>query len=301
MYSPPAIFADPGGRPLHTASTPCQHKPAGQPIPSYLVGDSDKHKKKHEKSSRSRRGTSSVPYKQTAVANQPRQTTTVGHIPPPAHLPPHTIAVPTSFSLYNRARMPWHERLFLGTRKDPLYRISSSRAEVRLRSGLEAHEPVVAALRHKCIKSSSSGHVTLARDGGRVFHLHERYGFTVDVPRPGAGDTNGTGPGKIRESTRPEKFEWRYSRGLAVRTLGRRSGYKLVRLATDAGSAGGELATGGGEVVAVLTTHSGHSPWNKAAKFRFQGSGAQGILGERWQLMAVMTGIGIWDISRKKR
>lgn len=112
---------------------------------------------------------------------------------------------------------------------------------------------------------------------------------------------------------RTETFEWRHSTGEAVRRTGRRSGYKLVRLSTDAGDgAGGELATGGGEVLAVIAGHAGPRAWVKGIKgpkgmgrlrasgvFMFQGSGAQGVLGEEWQLVAVVTAMGIWDYRRR--
>lgn len=72
---------------------------------------------------------------------------------------------------------------------------------------------------------------------------------------------------------------------------------KLVRLATDAGHGGGEVATGGGEVVAVLyfrfkLTTRGY--------FMFQGTGAQGILGESFRMVAVMTAVGMWDQRRRQ-
>lgn len=108
----------------------------------------------------------------------------------------------------------------------------------------------------------------------------------MQVPAPGHG---GSGT-----RTRPEAFEWRHSTGAAVRRTGHRSGYKLVRMATDAGVGGGDVATGGGEVVAVFTMHMKWSDWDQIGTFMFQGSGAQGILGEAWQLVAVMTALGIW-------
>lgn len=116
--------------------------------------------------------------------------------------------------------------------------------------------------------------------------------------------------------TRSEAFEWRHSQGAAVRRTGRRSGYKLVRLATDGGAGGGgERATGGGEVVAVFAVSSSSraspSSWwgrrrgrggdrgGEAGVFMFQGTGAQGVLGARWQLVAVMTAVGFWDAGRR--
>lgn len=65
------------------------------------------------------------------------------------------------------------------------------------------------------------------------------------------------------------------------------------------GRGGGEVATGGGEVVYVMTRHKVFA-WNKAAQIMFQGTGAQGVLGAQWQLAAAMTAIGIWDYKRRK-
>lgn len=87
----------------------------------------------------------------------------------------------------------------------------------------------------------------LAHGMKRMITLRSSYGFTIEVPV--AAPTNSDDG---RSGTRIEAFEWRRSRGPAVKLLGHGSGYKLVRFATDAGNGGGEIATGGGEVVAVL-------------------------------------------------
>lgn len=90
-----------------------------------------------------------------------------------------------------------------------------------------------------------------------------------------------------------EAFEWRRTTGPAVRLLGKHSGLKLVRLETDVDVASGPIASGGGESVAGLTFRG--LCWRKVAAFRFQGSGAQGVLGQDWEAAAVMTAIGLWD------
>lgn len=109
--------------------------------------------------------------------------------------------------------------------------------------------------------------MTFPRGHGRPVALQGNfpYTFQMHVPQP-----SGNG-------TRTEAFEWRHSRGKAVKRTGHRTGYKLVRVSTDAGTAGGDIASGGGEVVAVFTTHG---TWRKAGTFLFQGSGAQGVLGD---------------------
>lgn len=77
-----------------------------------------------------------------------------------------------------------------------------------------------------------------------------------------------------------------------MRLLSKHSGLKLVRLATDVSGGSGYTGSGGGEAVAVLAFYG---LGRKVAAFRFQGSGAQGLLGNDWEVVAVMTAIGLWD------
>lgn len=147
---------------------------------------------------------------------------------------------------------------------------------------------------HKTFTTIDLPHVTFPIGDGRgqVVRLRGTFPhrFEMQVPAPGGGG-----------GTRAETFEWRRTRGKAVRQTGKRSGYKLVRLATDAGVGGGAVATGGGEVMAAFTVHRVTSTWSsKAGVFVFQGSGAQGLLGWQWQLMAIVTAVGIWNHNRAK-
>lgn len=144
---------------------------------------------------------------------------------------------------------------------------------------------MVASIIHKGWIGRRKAHVIPAPGLGPVVMIGSQdYSFTITVPAPGGyGD-------------RPETFYWRRSRGPAVRALGTRAGWKLIRLSTDAGQGGGDIASGGGEVVAVYRHRRGLS---RRGMFMFQGSGAQGILGEMFPLMAVMTALGIWDHSRR--
>ncbi|KAI1257037.1 hypothetical protein MGN70_000075 [Eutypa lata] len=110
-----------------------------------------------------------------------------------------------------------------------------------------------------------------------------------------------------------ETFEWRHSRGPEVAALGgSHAGWKLVRLSTDApdggGGGGGGAATfvqGGAkssdglEVVAVWA--NARMSLTKQLQFQFLGSGAGGILGERWALMAVITALRMWDQERRRK
>lgn len=230
-------------------------------------------------------GFRSVPYDQTTVANQPRLIKTVGGGP---LTKPGILLWPTTFNVYDKEHFHWHRRVFVGEHMDqPLYRITSRSKRLNARYGTSKSDPVVATLVHKSFRTRESGSVIPPLRYGPRISLDKDYSFTCLVPTPDG------------RCTRPERFEWRRSRGKAVNRLGRSHGYKLVRLATDAGSGGGDIAMGGGEVVLVMARDRAFA-WRKAAQIMFQGSGAQGILGEHWQLVAGMTAIGIWDYKRRQ-
>lgn len=168
-----------------------------------------------------------------------------------------------------------------------------------LHQGPGKEDPTAARYVHKSARRSKAPHVTFPLGCGRPVRLRGGfpYSFEVHVPAPGGG-----GRGSSAAAARAEAFEWRHSKGGAVRRTGRRSGYKLVRVSTDAGTGLGEVATGGGEVVAVFAARAGSSAGrSRAGRFMFQGSGAQGVLGAHWQLVAVMTAVGIWDHGRRRR
>lgn len=117
-----------------------------------------------------------------------------------------------------------------------------------------------------------------------------RFNFEVEVGDGRAGVTR----------PRREPFEWRHSSGGEVRALGgRSSGWKLVRLNGPglAAAGGGPVAGDGNEVVAVAANYT--MSMSKSFCFAFVGSGATGVLGERWAVMAVITALGIWDKERK--
>ncbi|KAI1210380.1 uncharacterized protein F4807DRAFT_423183 [Annulohypoxylon truncatum] len=112
----------------------------------------------------------------------------------------------------------------------------------------------------------------------------------------------------VGEGQRREMFEWRHSSSGAVKGLGGRgAGWKLCRLANGPPAGvqaaefvqGGERGSDGREVVAVWAWASGSM--TKTWKFQFLGSGANGVLGERWAVMAVMTALKMWDIERRAR
>lgn len=224
-----------------------------------------------------------IAYEDTVTANQPRRVT-------PAHLDPlpptaRGVQFPTRFKLC----VHLNGRCYLGQhRSDPLYRIAIAWPNVVLYKGLATHDPLVGTLVHRSSYRKTrpndevfvpSGKVSIEKEGRSGLGR-----FTVDVPAPdGAG-------------TRGESFEWRFTRGPAVRPLGRHSGLQLVRLATDV-TGSGHVAPGGGEAVAVLGLSGGRL--RRTAAFQFQGSGAQGLLGDGWEVVAVMTAIGLWDKHEK--
>lgn len=231
------------------------------------------------------RGFRSVPYDRVTVANQPRLISTIGQVPPTK---PGTVIWPTTFNVYDKTRFHWHKKVFVGEHIDqPLYRITSRNKRLNVRHGTAKTGPIIATLKHKSFFGSLSGSVIPPLGYGPEVALGDKYSFTCQVPTP-----EGRG-------TRLEKFEWRASKGNAVNRLGKGHGYKLVRLKTDAGRGGGEIATGGGEVVLVMTRHNAFTG-SKAGQVMFQGTGAQGVLGDHWQLVAAMTAIGIWDYKRRK-
>lgn len=129
------------------------------------------------------------------------------------------------------------------------------------------------------------------------------FSFSVPVPWPSAETADMHTPGTV--TWRPEPYEWRRSNGAAVSGLGGAShGWKLVRL-TNALPPGGRTVAGSGppsgdghEVVAVCT--NAVMSMTKLWKFSFLGTGLSGVLGERWAVMAVMTGLVIWDRDSRR-
>lgn len=120
--------------------------------------------------------------------------------------------------------------------------------------------------------------------------------FHVEVPWP---DGNG---GVL---WRKEAYEWRRSNSLAVAGLaGSNTGWKLVRLTNELPPGGvtvagsGPPSRDGHEVVAVCT--NAVMSMTKLWKFCFLGTGVSGALGERWAVMAVTTGLAIWDREHRR-
>lgn len=224
-------------------------------------------------------------YEDTAIANQPRPVT-------PAHL---DSAAPTAQGVHFPTRFKLYVHLnghcYLGQHRSALlYRIAVSRPNVALYNGLKTRDPIIGRIAHRSRHRKARPSDEVLLPSGRIHIETEGQSslgrFTVEVAAPdGAG-------------TRQESFRWRFTRGPAVRPLGRHSGLELVRLATDvAGS--GHMEPGGCEIVAVLAVCGLRR--RRTATFQFLGSGAQGLLGSQWEAVAVMTAIGLWDKHEARR
>ncbi|KAI2630173.1 hypothetical protein GGS26DRAFT_558220 [Hypomontagnella submonticulosa] len=122
---------------------------------------------------------------------------------------------------------------------------------------------------------------------------HARFRFTVEV---------GASPNAWRRET----FEWRHTYGEAVSDSldGALSGWKLVRLpdpVTDLWRCiiRGPRSSDEYEVVAVWAY--ARLSMTKVLRFRFLGSGAAGVLGTRWAIMAVMTALRMYQRQQQER
>ena len=109
----------------------------------------------------------------------------------------------------------------------------------------------------------------------------------------------GDGPGQ-----RVERFEWRHSRGVEVRSVegGSRWGWKLVRMGPGSDKAVGETesqAESSSEVVAVWAD-PGSLSLSRVGEFELKGSGATGELGQLWSLMAVVSCMCIWQMRMQR-
>ncbi|PSR80491.1 hypothetical protein BD289DRAFT_63458 [Coniella lustricola] len=280
MSGPRSPIPDPGWPPRRSTPHPRIRIPRPEPIYAAVRA-----RAKAAQAAQAATGFRSIPYDRTIMAIPPRRDTTdqafessstpATAAPNPATAPTAAghFDLPASFTLFNRTHLHLHSRIYLATSKDePLYRVHSSWDRVLLRSGPRPNDPILATLRHKGLMKSLKGHVMLAHGMKQLVTLRRLYGFTIEVPVPvpvpttttsddghdTKQHTNNNVSNGVGCRTRIEAFEWRRSRGSAVKLLGRGSGYKLVRFATDAGNGGGEIATGGGEVVAVLAMGK---PW----------------------------------------
>lgn len=146
--------------------------------------------------------------------------------------------------------------------------------------------PVMELLR----SATSSGHPAVS------------FGFSVEVARP-KSESDVAGGGLRRED-----FEWR--RISAKEKLdGYSNGFELFHAKPGQGGEVGGGAGGGagagegageGEVLAVVL-FKGMLNVNKPMNFEFRGKGLTGELGDRWAVMAIMTGIRVWFLFFSSR
>ncbi|KAI1418188.1 hypothetical protein F5Y13DRAFT_150789 [Hypoxylon sp. FL1857] len=217
---------------------------------------------------------------------------------------------PTSFSMYRESS--WTQRSYMigEHQATPLYAVTlhsgwSGQPDLVLHNGPNEKCPPLAGLARSVLGTSAT--ITVRPVPGSGLPPAEEkmeynggfgpasYMFTIEV-----------GVGGV---ARRESFEWRHSSGGAVKGLDAKgSGWKLVRLETGPppgmgqGASfvgGGVKASDGKEVVAVWAWAS--ASLTKNLKFKFIGTGASGVLGERWAIMAVASALRIWDRERRQR
>ncbi|ETS82175.1 hypothetical protein PFICI_07177 [Pestalotiopsis fici W106-1] len=214
---------------------------------------------------------------------------------------------PGKFSMYSQSG-GFGTTYYLGEHgSHPLYIVKthtgwSGSPDVVLHSGPSESSPPLAGVSANTLSRSATVELPPLPGSGRT---------AAEEPLAFSGFSHGTFTFSIEVGSvgRRESFEWRHSHGNEVDSLGgSSSGWKLVRLATDApgGQGKGSHFVGGGpqssdakEVVAVWS--NARMSMSKLFNFQFLGSGVTGALGERWAVMAVITALRIWDKERKAR
>ncbi|KAI1413110.1 hypothetical protein F5Y13DRAFT_189470 [Hypoxylon sp. FL1857] len=118
---------------------------------------------------------------------------------------------------------------------------------------------------------------------------HVRFRFTIEV---------GTELGQWRR----EIFEWQHShQGVVGMFLdGAKSGWKLVRLSNEEDVDSEESQSSARQEIVAVWAYAKVS-MTKVLKFRYIGSGATGILGPRWNIMAAMTALRMYQRQQKNR
>lgn len=266
-----------------------------------------------------------LPPRQPSKPNQQppshAQTPSSATASPSTHPPPQTFnqllptinrQFPPAINLYRDVPFPssvaTQRRLFLGEHQFPaLYFVSLHPGGLALHNGPSEDYPPLATVaftdpqlgRRVDVRLPPLGPpptpnppiaLTLTRGHPPVFT------FRVEVPSF-AGVAGGF---------RQERFEWRRSNASrAVGVLGGSAvGWELVRLANElppagraAGAGTGPPSGDGHEVVAACT--SAVLSMTKLWKFAFLGTGLCGALGERWAVMAVVSGVVLWDRDQR--
>lgn len=213
--------------------------------------------------------------------------------------------VPPSFEVYVEGWGSKH--YFIGQPKSPpIYAVSlhtgwSGKPDIILHSGPTENDLPLATSNKRSFGRSAD--VTLPPLPGMEGMAS---GERIEASRSGFGSPVFFFSIEAGATGRRERFEWRHSRGNEVAALGgRSSGWKLVRIATDAPGGtntgatfgGGAKSSDGKEVVAVWAATTGRL--HKGFRFQFLGTGANGSLGQRWATMAVISALRCWNRERR--
>ncbi|PKS04973.1 hypothetical protein jhhlp_008339 [Lomentospora prolificans] len=255
--------------------------------------------------------TASNPLCAVSAPVQPQQTLPPNHnlgapgyaAPAPAYQAPIPQQFPPVFGVY---KDPFSWTLVIGLHRNapPIYAISrnfaiADRPAIIIHSGPNATYPAVAAMDR--LPLTRDRPITMPPLPGSphpsseaILHVEAgffsaKWWFDIETGFPG----------------RHERYEWRRSRGDIVANLGTdwSTGWKLVRLdsrppegappGTTFSPAADTSASDGAEIVAVWGLNS--LSMHKVGMFAFHGTGASGLLGERWAVMAVISALAIMD------
>ncbi|KAI1383929.1 uncharacterized protein F4822DRAFT_418059 [Hypoxylon trugodes] len=226
---------------------------------------------------------------------------------------------PQSWSLYRT--FPMNKVLMVGAHgREPIYAVSrhsgwwTGKPDLVLHRGpSETMTPLAVGMggvgigRHSIIvltplpgsglESSQELMIRVEDDKATDRPQHVRFQFAIET-------------GNELSSQKRETFEWRHTWGDVVAAYldGARTGWQLVRLTNDqedqeeiddSPSIPGPRTEDGLEVVAVWA----YSKMNmsKVLKFRYLGSGATGVLGSRWSIMASMTALRMFQRQQKNK
>ncbi|USW51421.1 hypothetical protein Slin15195_G047400 [Septoria linicola] len=230
---------------------------------------------------------------------------------------PGSVRFPARFNLYHK-KTSWRCTIWtLGEHfSHPLFAVVLNSGwkgtKFVLHHGPDGSSPVLAEMGSKRYMSihnmiSLPGHEIVEELRTKLSFQSASYTFTAPVLHG--------------EKIVPERFCWRQSHGKEVQQLTVNKyawGWKLVRLDSDDGtlsaampndieassSKGGKRAdrdlgetSDGKEVVAVWADNMKWSK-NKLVRFEFMGSGSTREMGEAFEIMAVSSGLRIWQILR---
>lgn len=105
---------------------------------------------------------------------------------------------------------------------------------------------------------------------------------------------------EVGNRNRRESFEWRKIEGEELDS-NMKHGFKLVRLRSDLIPFRGDGEHGDESEEPVAKVGWKHAWSLKPFTIQFLGAGLTGELGDRWALMAVMTGLRVWYLDMQKR